>query len=147
MNLAHLHLIVNHLPVVGIPLVLLFLGYGLYTKNLLLQRFSLKVLFIVSLLLLPVYFSGEPAEKIVEHLPGVTESLIESHEDAALFTLIVTLIMGALAAVALYFRKNEKRFGGLSKIVFVVGCLSVASLLYTANLGGQVRHTEVRSQP
>jgi hypothetical protein len=36
---------------------------------------------LTALLALPVYFTGEPAEKVVERLPGVTEPLIEEHEN------------------------------------------------------------------
>jgi hypothetical protein len=51
--------------------------------------FSLGVFVFTALLALPVYFIGEPAEEVVEHLPGVAKSLIEKHENAALFALLM----------------------------------------------------------
>jgi hypothetical protein len=145
MNLAHIHLALNHIPVIGIPVALAFLVYALYVKNQSSQRFALLVLVGLSTMVLPVYFTGEPAEEIVEHLPGVAESFIEAHEDAAKFSLILTLMTGAASFIALWFQKNPKKSRVLNFGVMSVASLAVLSLLYTANLGGKVRHTELRS--
>lgn len=145
MNFAHLHLIMNHIPFIGIPVALSFLAHGLWTKNAPTQRFSLLVLFGLAAMVLPVYLTGEPAEEVVEHLPGVAESFIEAHEDAAKFSLILTLATGALAFVALWFQKNESRRRLLNLGVMGIATLALLSLAYTANLGGKIRHTELRS--
>lgn len=145
MNFAHIHLILNHIPVIGIPVALAFLVYGTYIKNQPSQRFALLVLIGLAAIVLPVYFTGEPAEEVIEHLPGVAESFIEAHEDAAMFSLVLTLITGAAAAIAFWFQKDPKKGPLLNFVVMGVACLAVLSLLYTANLGGKVRHTELRS--
>lgn len=145
MNLAHIHLILNHIPVVGIPIAMVFLAYGLCQKNAPAQRFALLVLIGLAAVVLPVYFTGEPAEKVIEHLPGVAESFIESHEDAAMFSLILTILSGVSACVALWFQGDPKKSRMLNLSVMGTACLSVLSLVYTANLGGKVRHTELRS--
>ena len=44
----------------------------------------------VGVSVVPVYFSGEPAEGKIEHLPGVTEKNIHNHEEAAEFLGIAT---------------------------------------------------------
>jgi hypothetical protein len=46
-----------------------------------LKKMSLWVFVLVALVALPVYLTGEPAEEVVEHLPGVAESFIESYEE------------------------------------------------------------------
>lgn len=145
MNFAHLHLIMNHIPLIGIPVALSFLAHGLWTKNASTQRFSLLVLFGLAAMVLPVYLTGEPAEEVVEHLPGVAESFIESHEDAAKFSLILTLATGASAFIALWFQKSESRRRLLNFGVMGIAILALSSLAYTANLGGKIRHTELRS--
>ena len=146
MNLAHIHLILNHIPVIGIPVALAFLLYGIYVKNQPSQRFALLVLIGLAAVVLPVYFTGEPAEEVVEHLPGVAESFIEAHESAAMFSLVLTLMTGAAAFIALWFQKDPKKSRLLNFAVVGVASLAVLSLLYTANLGGKVRHTELRSE-
>lgn len=145
MNLAHLHLVLNHIPIVGIPVALAFLAQGLWVRNPATHRFSLIVLFVLSVMVLPVFFTGEPAEEVVEHLPGVAESFIEAHEEAAKFSLVLTLLSGAVAFIALWFQRDEKKARLLNLGVMGVATLAIVSLLYTAKLGGEVRHTEFRS--
>ncbi len=145
MNLAHIHLILNHIPVVGIPVALAFLVYGIYVKNQPSQGFALLVLSGLASVVFPVYFTGEPAEKVIEHLPGVAESFIEAHESAAMFSLVLTSMTGAAAFIALWFQKDPKKSRLLNFGVMGIASLTVMSLLYTANLGGKVRHTELRS--
>lgn len=147
MNFAHIHLILNHIPVVGIPVAILFLSYGLYQKNSSAQKFAMLVFIGLAATVLPVYFTGEPAEKLIKHLPGFAESVIEPHEDAAMISLILTLIAGAAALVALWYQKDPEKSRKFNLGVMVVACIAVLSLLYTANLGGKVRHTELRSDP
>jgi uncharacterized membrane protein len=145
MNFAHIHLILNHIPVVGIPVALLFLVYGFLKRNLEIQKCALWVLVGLALVTLPVYFTGDPAEKVIKHFPEVRKTFIEPHEEAAEFSLIVTLISGAVALVALLFQKEERKFRVLNVVVIAVSVLAMASLAYTASLGGEIRHTELRS--
>lgn len=145
MNFAHLHLIMNHVPLIGIPVALAFLAHGLWTQNASTQKFSLLVLFGLAVMVLPVYLTGEPAEEVVEHLPGVAESFIEAHEDAAKFSLILTLAAGAFAFLALWFQRDESRRRLVNFGTMGIAIVAVLSLAYTANLGGKVRHTELRA--
>lgn len=146
MNFAHLHLLINHIPVIGIPVALLFLAYGLFTKNTSVQRFSLLIIFGLAAIALPVYLTGEPAEEVIEHLPGVVESFIESHEDTALVSLVLTLVTGAAAFLALFFQKAESKRRIFNFAVMGLAIISVMSLAYAANLGGKIRHTELRAE-
>jgi uncharacterized membrane protein len=146
MNLAHVHLIINHVPIVGIPVALLFLGCGLWKQNKQLQNISLLVLVALAALVLPVYLTGEPAEKVIKHLPEVTEAFISPHEEAAKYALILTLTTGFFALVALWFRKDESKSRKLNIFVFILACVAVGALVRTGNLGGEIRHTELRSE-
>lgn len=145
MNFAHIHLVLNHIPIVGIPVAIIFLAYGLLSKNQPTQKFSLWVLFALAAVVLPVYLTGEPAEDVIESLPGVAEVFIESHEGAAKVSLVFTLVTGLSALGALWFQQNQMKSRLVNTSVLVVACFAVLSLFYTANLGGQVRHTELRS--
>jgi uncharacterized membrane protein len=146
MNLAHIHLILNHFPVIGMVFGFLLLAFALVKKSEELIRVSLGVFIIIALLALPVYFTGEPAAKVIEHLPGVTESVVEEHEEAALITLITVEILGLVALGGLfYFRHLENLPNWLVKASLILAAISIGLLAWTANLGGKVRHTEIRS--
>ena len=60
MNWAHIHLSLNHLPVVGTFFGVLLLLLALLRKSEELKRGSLGVFALTALLALPIYFTGEP---------------------------------------------------------------------------------------
>ncbi len=144
MNLAHIHLLLNHIPVIAVPIGLLFLAHSLWTSNLFSRKFAYLFLFLTSLSVIAVYLTGEPAEKLIEHLPGVTEAFIEPHEDAGQIALILTLIMGAASFFALLVPQQGTKARFARNAVIVTAILAIGVLSYTANLGGKVRHTEIR---
>ncbi|MBS7648846.1 hypothetical protein KEJ17_04285 [Candidatus Bathyarchaeota archaeon] len=146
MNLAHVHLLLNHIPVIGTLVGLLLLIVGMVMKSEELRKVSLGMFAILALLTLPVYFTGEPAGEVVEHLPGVTEEIIEEHEEAALTALIATLILGVISLGGLiYFRHLASLPGWLIKVSLILSIISMGLMGWTANLGGQIRHTEIRA--
>lgn len=145
MNFAHVHLLLNHIPVIGLPVALSFLLFSLLTNNMGTQRFGYFVLIALAILTVPTYFTGEPAEHVIRHLPDFSERYVSAHENSALISVILTSLTGVLALSALYFQKNEARRRFLGKSVFVVACLATLSLAYTSNLGGEVRHSELRA--
>lgn len=146
MNAAHLHLMLNHLPVVGTAFCLLLLGWARWRKSDELGRVSLGAFVIVTLLAMPAYFTGEPAEELVEHLPGVTHAVIERHEQAAQVAVTAQTVLGALALTGLLaFRRATTIPGWFTTLMLAVAVIVAALMARTANLGGQVRHTEIRS--
>jgi predicted permease len=90
-----------------------------------------------------VFLTGEPAQDAVEKLPGISERVIDRHEDAARIATIVTAAIGALAlgALAVYRRRALPRSVAVFALVGAVG--ATAFMGYAANLGGQIRHTEI----
>jgi hypothetical protein len=89
MNWAHVHLPLSHLPVFGTIFGVLLLLLALLRKIEELKRVSRGMFVLTALIALPVYFTGEPADELVENLPGVAESLIDKHKYAALFALLM----------------------------------------------------------
>jgi beta-lactamase regulating signal transducer with metallopeptidase domain len=74
MNWAHIHLLLNHVPVLGTIFGLALLGYAVLKRSEALKRAALGVFVAVALLALPVYFTGEPAEEAVQSAAGVSKS-------------------------------------------------------------------------
>lgn len=144
-NWAHVHLMLNHIPVLGVPFGLALLIVGLVRKNETLIRSALVVFAVVAALTVIVYETGEPAEEVVEHMPGITESRINTHEESAEASLAVTSILGIVAlAGALRFRRSGSvpRWFALSTLL--LGLVTVGFLSWTAFLGGEIHHPETR---
>ncbi len=145
-NGAQLHLLTNHLPVVGSLFATLVLLSGLLLKNSSVRRTGLALLAFAALTTLPAYFSGEPAEEKIEDLPGVSESLIHDHEEAAEATLVVLALTGVVAAggLALGRMRRESLESKAQWASLALGVVSAGFLANTAHLGGFIRHPEIR---
>lgn len=146
MDALHIHLLLNHFPIIGtiIGIVLLLIGFTRKSDEI--KRISLGVFFVIALLTIPVYLTGEPAEERVEKSVGVSKTIMEQHEDAALPALVAMEITGfvALIGLVLLFRKSEMaRWNALA--VLVLSLITFGLMARTANLGGQIRHQEIRS--
>ena len=143
MNPAHLHLLLNHVPVLGAFGLLLLFTIAFLRRDSSLGRLTLVLSVAVAAASVAVFLSGEPAEELVEDLAGVAESAIEPHEEFARVATIASGIFGAAALMTLIaFRRRElpRWITGSA----LVGALAVSGLMgWTANLGGQIRHTEI----
>lgn len=145
MSIVHLHLLLNHVPVVGTMFALVTFAAALLIRESVSIKFALWVSAALALVAVAVYFTGGAAEEAVEKLAGVTESAIEQHEEAAEVTTVAMSVFGALSVAALlFFRKGPvPRWVAVSGLV---GTVVLSALMgWTANLGGQIRHTEIRS--
>jgi hypothetical protein len=145
MSIVYLHLVLNHFPVIGAVLGMLLLGVALARGSGELTKVGLGFFGLIGAIAVIVYFTGEPAEELVERLPGFSETITERHEDVALIATVIAALFGALAMVALLFGRHRPFTRRLTAVAFI-GSLGIVGLMgYTANLGGQIRHTEIRA--
>jgi len=146
MNWAHVHLIINHIPVIGIGLlILLFIG-AIVRKNKGLITVALAFIILISLATIPVYLTGEPAEEVVEDMPGISEELIKEHEEQAEIAFILVEVAGGLALITLIARRYSDKLGQRLVILTLLVLIVSGGLIgWTANLGGKIHHEEIRS--
>jgi hypothetical protein len=145
MNVAHLHLALNHFPVIGSVFVALLLAYAARRRSDDVTRASLVLAALVGAVSVAVYLTGGPAESLIERLPGFSESLTERHEDVALVATIVVGALGALALLALYLYRGGRALPRrMAPAAFALALVACGVMGYTAYLGGQLRHTEIR---
>ena len=155
MELAYLHVVINHLPIMGVPVGIFVLALGMFARIDAIKRAGLLVFVAIGLATVAVYLAGQGGEDFVEHLPGVSEDAIEAHEGMAGIALFATELL-ALLSLGVF-----ARYGGpamLSRspaavaaravpgwavgVVMVVALATAGVLGYTGKLGGQIRHTE-----
>jgi len=154
---AHLHLLLNHWPIIGS-----YIGLGLLLVSLIgrqdqLQQGSLGLISFLSLLSIPAYMSGNSAQLFLKETPDIPMDLVQSHQGAAFIALILMEITGAFALYGVW---QFSRTGASSKSkegsrppawnVAVVLLLSLATCVLMAiagNTGGEIRHPEILSDP
>ncbi len=145
MSPVHVHLLLNHVPILGVLFGTLVLLYGVLSRRDDGVRIGLATLVLAALVAVPVYITGDGAEEAVEGLPGVSEALIERHEEAAEAGFVGTGALGVLAALALVAGRRESfRVGPLRWAVAAGGIVAFGWLAYVGSQGGQIRHTEIR---
>lgn len=146
MNYAHIHLILNHIPVVGIGGIILLLIIAMVRRSDELITVALVFVLLLSLVTIVVYLTGEPAEEVIKNLPGISKELIDQHEEQAEIAFILLEVTGAIALITLIVRRYFYRLGQkLTILILVVLIVSGGLLAWTANLGGKIRHPEIRS--
>jgi hypothetical protein len=145
MDLTHLHLLLNHFPTIGY-----IVGGGLFVLSLIaksddLKRASLVVLLGISLLAIPTYMSGNGAYEAIKSQPGVSKSLIETHEGAALVAFAFMEFTGAFAWLGLWqFRRLAQVPSWNLAVILVLTLVSFGLMARASNLGGEIRHAEIR---
>lgn len=146
MNDAHLHMVVNHFPIIGT-----IFGIGILVTGLLLKNNSVKntayVVFVIAAIFGILSMStGEGAEEIVEDYPGIGKSIIHEHEELAEKLALVLDVMGGLSLLAIFlsFKKSSKeKF--VSFLILSIGIVSLFLIQKVGTSGGEIRHTEIRA--
>ena len=144
MSGVQLHLALTHVPVILALLAFVMLTVNFMLKNDTLTKTAYVLLVAAGIAAIPVFLTGEGAEEAVENLPGVSESIIESHEDLAKLSMVAISIAGAAALAGLLAFKSAFANRFLKVAVFVLSMIAGGLMAQTAHLGGQIRHTEIR---
>jgi hypothetical protein len=144
-NSAHIHVLLNHVPTVGFGLGLALFLFALLKRNDTLVRVGLAVFFIVANIAIATFVSGNGAEATLKGRPDVSQVAIRAHEDAALFAFIAMEFTGFFSWLALWqWRKMGRLPGWNIPVLLVLSLLSFALMANAANLGGEIRHEEIR---
>ncbi len=145
MNGAHLHLLLNHFPLIGFVFSFLLLALGLFRSNESYVRTGFLIILLSGMFAIPTYLAGEPAEKIIEKLPGFSEKLVEAHEEAAELAIWFIGITTLAAGAALWFaNKKSVTSKMILRPILVLNFISLVLIGRTSNLGGKISHPEVR---
>jgi uncharacterized membrane protein len=148
LNLAHVHLLLNHFPTVG-----MILGLGLFivaiaAKSDHLKSASLVIFFGIALLSIPTFVSGTAAGLQLSKNPEVSKPMVDAHETAAFEALGVMELTGALAWLGLWQRRRLSHFPqGTLAAVLLAGLVTFGLMARAADIGGEIRHSEIRTGP
>jgi hypothetical protein len=145
MNGAHLHLLMHHAPVLGTFFGLALLAFATWKRSVELRKAALGTFVIAALAAVANYLTGEPAEDVVKGLPGISAALIDRHDDAAGIALGGAIALSVLALGGLiWFRRGKPIKNWFSTLALAAAILVTGLMAWTASLGGQIRHTEIR---
>jgi uncharacterized membrane protein len=142
-NAAYVHLVLNHIPVLGVIFGLALLAVGVLRRNETLLRAGWVTLVVVGLSAVPVYLSGEGAEEIVEHEPGVSHDTIEAHEEIATVSAVGAGALGLVSLAGLLLSRRPPGAPSWLRVLSLLLALVLSGLMgLTAYRGGQINHPE-----
>ena len=84
----------------------------------------------VTILAVPAYVSGEPAEDVVKGLPGVTHSIIGEHEEMAEVAITAQVVLGVGTLVLLIVTCRGKPLSNP-----LIGSILAAALIVSGRFG------------
>ena len=90
--------------------------------------------------------SGNGAQDGIKSLPGVSKSMIETHEGAALAAMAFMLPTGAFAWLGLWqFRRLARVPNWNLAVILILTVVTFGLMARASNMGGEIRHAEIRA--
>src|SRR5574339_667797 len=147
LNLAHVHLLLNHLPTIGFGIGLCIYIAAYFTSSDALKKTGLILFFLVAVMAIPTFVSGNAAERVLcpelKCPEGISVHAIRAHEDAALFAFALMEITGFFAWLALWQLRRTPRIAPWNwTVVLLLSVISFGLMALAANEGGEIRHSE-----
>ena len=146
MNDAHLHLLVNHFPIIGTIFGLGILIAGIIFKNNAVKNVSYVIFIVTAIFAFIGMSTGEGAEEIVEDMPNIGKQIIHEHEEIAEKLAVVLYVLGVVSLFGLYANlKNHSKAKLTSYLALVIAIVGVVLAKSVGTSGGEIRHTEIRA--
>lgn len=139
--MAYLHLLSNHIPILGSLFGILLLVVALIKPNLNTTLSAYIILLISGIGGIVAYFTGEPAEESIEHVRGISHKVIHIHEEMAENSLFFIFLLTAAAIIGLWAERAKwESAKKIERFALVVGIIAFILFAFTGYLGGHIRH-------
>lgn len=140
---AHWHILLNHVPIIGVPLVALLLAWGLMRREEANIRAALYGTVLLAFATFVVDQTGDKAKADIRDQAWANRDLIHGHEEAADKALFAGITVGVLALGTLVLSRGGKPVRRDAALVVLAGLGATAVILaWTAWEGGKIRHSE-----
>jgi uncharacterized membrane protein len=142
---THVHLLLNHIPSIAFVVgLVLFIG-GLIARSDHIKQAALVIIAGVALLTIPTYFTGDAARKALESNKEIPLQLMLQHESAAFVSLMLMIVTGGFAWLGLWqYRRMLRLPVWNAALILVLSVITFGAVTYASNLGGDIRHPEIR---
>jgi uncharacterized membrane protein len=147
MNAAQLHLMLNHIPSIGLIIGLITFLAGCVRGLEGVRKTGAWIVLLAGIMVWPVSFTGEEAEELIEDLPGIQKKLMREHEDAAGQAFVMVLVSAAMAlSYLLITRLKQSRTKITSFLLIITSIIALVLILNASHKGGLIRHPELVSE-
>jgi len=145
MDWIHLHLALNHVPVLGTPFLIGLLAWAKWRRQDATLRLCLWLFVVLGIVSIAIKFTGDFAAEQVGQSPAFDGGLMQRHEESADQATTGVFFMGLAAATVLFLSRGGRRAPGWTLgLLALLALVTFALMVRTANLGGHIRHPEIR---
>ncbi|RPI69157.1 MAG: hypothetical protein EHM43_02680 [Ignavibacteriae bacterium] len=139
-----MHLVINHVPIIGTILALGIVIVAMLIKNDTVKKTGLILFVAAGITIYPANFTGEEAEEKIEHNAGISEDQIHEHEEAAETSMTLMSIAVVLALLHLFNRPSTTSFQRLVFAAYLVTALAACTFVGIAgHEGGKIMRPEL----
>lgn len=143
---VHIHLLLNHVPILGSVFALVLMAFGYFLRNNTLSKASLWTLVVVAVISIPAFLTGEEAEHAIEDIAVVSNAVIHEHEEQAEIAFWALMCTSAIALGTLMASMKTNAVNRtllMLNMVFLL--LSFVLMARAGNSGGSIRHPEINA--
>ena len=110
------------------------------------KKVALVTFVLMAILTIPVFLTGEEAEETVEHIAGISEQLIENHEELAEKAIWLMGLLGILSVINFFAIIKKLSFAKMITLITLIVSLGTFGLFaIVGSTGGEIRHSEIRT--
>lgn len=145
MNAAHLHITINHFPVICVLLGIIVLLIGHWRRSSEITMVALVLFVLAAVVTIPTYYSGRNSSRVIRGAEGVMREITREHSGAAGWGYYASIVLGLVSAWGLWtWRAAGELAPRMRALVWVAALLTASTLARASWTGGKVRHTEAR---
>jgi uncharacterized membrane protein len=141
---AHIHIMVNHFPVILAVMGALAVVLAIVRGQRGIWLYATVSLTLAAVTVIPTYFTGDPAKNALNRPWYVAPGVIKAHEDAATIAALLVVLAGLVALFAwrrlVRYSREVRMPGTLRAALFVTSIAAAISIAYASLLGGRVVH-------
>lgn len=142
------HLLLNHVPLIGLVFGLVFFVAGWMRSSDQALRAGLRLFLAMGIVVVSVVGSGLGSATILANAAWLDADALSNHRLAGILTLVVLVGLGTLCGVALFRSTRDGRVMSvrLRIAVLLLAVTAFGGNIWTAYLGGSLRHSELASE-
>lgn len=144
LNAPHIHIVVNHFPVILVPTALALMAFGLFRGSEDLKKAAAWIFVAAGVFAAVAFVSGNLAVPgLMALVSGVSVPDMMVHQQVARFALGGAVLLALFCLWGLYISRGKMLSSRIAVTVFAAAFVVAGLLGWTANLGGKIRHTEI----
>jgi uncharacterized membrane protein len=144
MDWAHIHIMIDHFPVILVVMGALASALAIVRPRRGAWLYATASLTLAGITVVPTYFTGWPADHALNDPWYIATRAIDSHEESAKISAILTVLAALVAVVAwrrlVRYPREVRMPTGIRAAVVITSVVAALSISYTALLGERIFH-------